>query len=91
MFPALKDPDSVLDYSIDWAAWLGDDTIATSTWVISGSDASLVEDSSSNTDTASTIWLSGGNLKSVYTVTNRIVTDEGRTADRSITFTMISK
>ena len=84
-FSVLKDPDAVLDYSINWAPWLPDgDTIATSTWIVTGPDSTLAEDSSSKSTTVTTVWLSGGTLGLSYTVTNRVVTTAGRTDDRSI-------
>ena len=33
-----KDKDEVLDYSIDWSRFLGDDTISGVTWFIDDSD-----------------------------------------------------
>jgi hypothetical protein len=33
-----KDKDEILDYSIDWSRFLGDDTISGVTWYITGSD-----------------------------------------------------
>lgn len=86
----IKDPNSVLDYTIRWGtlARVGDylfdqstDSIATSTWTV---PAGLTEDSSSNTSLTSTIWLSGGTSGNSYEVTNRITTTGGRTFDRSI-------
>lgn len=77
-----KDPNAVLDYVVDWSAWLGDsDAIATSDWIV---PEGLTEDSATNTTTTTTIWLSGGTAGAVYTVVNRITTDDGRTEDRSI-------
>ncbi len=78
--PQIKDPDSVLDYTIDWSAWLGDDTIATSTFLVSDG---LTKNSDSKTTTMTLVWLSGGTAGNNYSVTNRIVTSSGRTADRS--------
>lgn len=78
-----KDPDEVLDYTLDWSARLPDsDTIATSTWIISGSG--LTEDTDSKTDTTTTIWLSGGTLNTQYDLTNRVVTVGGRTMDQTV-------
>lgn len=75
-----KDPDAVLDYTVDWSAWLGTDTIASVTWVVG---AGVTEASSSNTSTTATIWLSGGIAGQAYGVTCRAVTAGGRTDDRS--------
>jgi hypothetical protein len=91
-FAVLKDPDAVLDYSINWEPWLADgDTIATSEWIVTGPDSTLEVDSSGKSTTVTTVWLSGGTLGQVYTVTNRVVTTEGRTDDRSIGFQMVDK
>lgn len=82
----VKDPDAVLDYQLDWSAWLPDgDTIVTSTWIVQDG---IVKDSDSHTDTAATVWLSGGTLGTTYAVTNRISTVEGRTDDRTIRITV---
>ena len=77
-----KDPQAVLDYSIDWRDWLGDtEVISTSSWTV---ESGLTEDSDSNTDTVATVWLSGGTDGNCYDVTNSITTDEGRTDNRTI-------
>lgn len=75
-----KDPNAVLDYQVDWAAWLGADTISTSTWTV---PAGLTAGTASNTTTTATVFLSGGTDGASYTVSNRIVTAGGRTDDRS--------
>lgn len=77
----VKDPDSVIDYVWDWSAWLGADTILTSTWIV---PTGLTKTSQSNTTTTATVWLSGGTLGASYQVTNRIVTNQGRTEDRTM-------
>ncbi len=75
-----KDPNAVLDYSVDWSRWLDGDTIATSVWTV---PAGLTKVSDTNTTTKTTAWLSGGAADQSYTVTNRITTTGGRTEDRS--------
>ena len=78
----IKDPDAVLDYTLDWSSWLADgETISTSSWTV---EAGITEDSDTNTSTNATIWLSGGTDGSSYIVTNRITTSESRTDDRSV-------
>ena len=81
----LKDPDSVVDYVIDWATWLAGtspvDTISTSTWT---AETGITIDSDTNSTTRAKVWLSGGSDGTTYTVTNRIVTAGSRTADRSL-------
>lgn len=77
-----KDPDAILDYTVDWSRWLDTDTILTSQWTV---PTGLTQASSSNTATSATAWLSGGAAGQSYTVTNRITTTGGRTDDRSFT------
>lgn len=76
-----KDPDAILDYTVDWSRWLGTDTIATSQWTV---PAGMTQVSATNTPTSATVWLSGGTAGQAYTVTNRITTAGGRTDERSI-------
>lgn len=83
-----KDPDEVLDYTIDWTARLGSDTISTSTWIV---PTGITEDSNSNTTTATTIWLSGGTVNQIYELTNRVVTAGGRTMDKTVRLPVRSK
>ena len=78
-----KDPDAVLDYSVDWTLWLAGDQIATSQWILEP-DTDLVAAADTNTTTKATVWLSGGVAGTTYLATNRIVTVGGRTDDRTI-------
>jgi len=80
-FSAVKDPDEVLDYELDWSTWLDGDTIAASTITV---EAGLTKDSDSNTTARQTVWLSGGTAGSLYDVTFEIVTTGGRTAQRTL-------
>jgi hypothetical protein len=78
-----KDPDAVLDYTIDWTAWLADsgaDTIASSSWTV---PAGLTQNNATHSTLKATVWLSGGSAGTTYRVTNRITTAGGRTAERS--------
>lgn len=82
-----KDPEEVLDYELDWEARLTDaaqettDTISSSSWVV---PSGITKNSDSNTDTTTTIWLSGGTLGETYEFLNRIVTAGGRTMDQTV-------
>ena len=78
----LKDPDAVLDYSVDWSKWLAGDQIETSTWFVS--DPAFEPSDDSNTTTRATVWLAGGVAGHSYTLTNRITTFGGRTDERSL-------
>lgn len=78
----IKDPDAVLDYKMDWTAWLGEtDVIVASSWKVDSEE--IVVDSDSFTDTDTTVWLSGGLNRKKYLITNSIETDDGRKDDRS--------
>jgi hypothetical protein len=77
-----KDPDAVLDYTVDWSTWLGADTISTSTWTV---PTGITEDSETEDTTTTTIWLSGGTVGAQYELVNEIVTAAGRTENRTIT------
>ena len=78
----IKDPDAVLDYKMDWTAWLGEtDVIVASSWEVDSDE--IVVDSDSFTDTDTTVWLSGGLNRKKYLITNSIETDDGRKDDRS--------
>lgn len=80
----IKDPDAVLDYSIDWSSWLADgETITASTWVVPDG---ITKDSDSFSDTATVIWLSGGTAGTTYLIPNHITTSDGREDDRTLTF-----
>ena len=76
-----KDPAAVLDYVVNWSTWLDGDTISSATVTAS---TGLTLDSSSNTTTTVTGWLSGGTAGTSYTVTFQIITAAGRTDERSI-------
>lgn len=78
-----KDPDAVLDYSVDWSLWLAGDEISTSEWLLE-EGAAIEQVIASNTTTKATVWLRGGAAGATYLVTNRIVTAGGRTDDRTI-------
>lgn len=84
----VKDPDETLDYVRDWSAVLGDDTISDSTWT---ADTGITVDSDSHTDTAATVWVSGGTAPDRYGITNRITTTGGRTLDHTLYFLIRSK
>lgn len=86
-----KDPDAVLDYAVDWGAapWLADgDTITSSVWIVPATEGGLVSVNETTTTTKTTIWLSGGVLAAQYDVVNRITTNQGRTEDRTLHFTI---
>ena len=81
-----KDPVEVLDYQLDWSARLSGDTITTSNWTVSPTGVTLADDT--YTDTASTVWLSGGALGDSYKLRNVITTAAGRTMVETISITL---
>jgi hypothetical protein len=85
-FHAVKDPQAVLDYTVDWTDWLvTGDTITSHTVTV---PAGITEDSSTDTDTAVTAWISGGTAGTRYDVVYHITTTAGRQDDRTITLTV---
>lgn len=90
-----KDPDEIDDRDIDWTPYLllfGEtvpsdviDTTKATLWKIDGPDAALVVGPLGKQDNATLtkIWLSGGTVGAVYTLTNRVVTMAGRTLEQS--------
>ncbi len=81
----IKDPDAVLDYGLDWSAYLEqDETITASLWLVTPADDIVVE-SATFLPTSSRVILSGGTSGHLYSVTNRIETSLDRQDDRSFT------
>jgi len=79
----MKDPDSVLDYAFDWSEWL-ESGGSINSHVVTVDDG-ITKDSSSNSSTVVTVWLSGGTAGINYNIACKIVTSGGRTVERSIT------
>lgn len=84
-----KDPDEILDYTVDWSDRLGTtDTITNSIWTV---PVGITNTSEDHTTTRTTLWLSSGTLGDKYDIQNRIVTVEGRTMDQTITLKIRTK
>lgn len=83
-----KDPDSVVDYGLDWTPRLSGDTIADSEWIIEEAiieeEASIEIESEEFSATAAMIWLSGGAAGEKHIITNRVTTVGGRIFDQSV-------
>lgn len=77
-----KDPNAVLDYSLDLATWLTDvsDTLASLSVTASG----CTVNSSTISGTKCIAWISGGVAGETATATFRFTTTGGRTDDRTI-------
>ena len=92
-----KDPDEVLDYSIDWSRFLGSATISSFTWFVD--DANGVKTqlsnagplvngiqlvSSTSTNTVVTANIGSGTDNTLYKFTCRIINSDNLTAERTI-------
>ena len=77
----LKDPQAVLDWTWNWSDWLqeGEEVASTSSTISPG----LIIDEMTNTSTTITVWISGGTVGNPYRVTVQVVTNQGRTDERS--------
>jgi hypothetical protein len=83
----LKDPDAVVDYAIDWGAeYLAEgDLLAQSEWSVIPDEAAGVTIEGSDFDArVSTVKAGGGVAGKMYRLVNQVVTQSGRTDDRSI-------
>ena len=76
------DPDATLDWAFDWSAWLAASETITGHTITA--DGTVTVDSSSAAAGTVTVWLSGAAGSRVQ-VTCRIVTNQGRTDDRTLT------
>ncbi len=77
----IKDPDAVLDYTVNWETWLDGDTIAASSWTV---PSGLTEDSDTFGDSTATVWLSSGTAGKNYNIVNHITTAAGREEDKTL-------
>jgi len=81
-----KSPAGNLDYQFDWADWLGaEDKIYAATFSI---DDGLTVGTQSWTDTAVTLWLSGGRPYASYAVRCTVQTQGGRMDRRTALLTV---
>jgi len=80
----MKDPAAVLDFRVDWTAWLAaeGDTATSITWTVP--DGLTQPKEPTRDGGKATVWLAGGELGQDYTITCRITTTAGRVDDRSI-------
>lgn len=81
-----KDPAASADFAFDWNAntFLGTDTISSSSWGISGPDATLTNLGETNTTTKTTVKVGAGTEGYIYRVRNTIVTTDGKTWVRTL-------
>jgi hypothetical protein len=78
----VKDPNSTIDFAVDWAEWLNTgDNVTVSTWE---TPTGLTLSSSSVSNNVARAFLTGGLAGVDYLITNRVTTQGGRIEDRSI-------
>jgi len=77
----VKDVHALLDFSVDWSAWLADaETISTSEWTVPDG---LTKGAESDAAGVATVWLSGGTAGVTYRVRNKVSTSDSRVDERS--------
>jgi len=70
-----KDSDALLDYYIDWTAWVTTgDTISASSWAIVDTSPDLTIEYETYDGLVTAVWVSGGVVGKTYTLTNTITT-----------------
>jgi len=82
-----KDPNDILDYTWDWTEWLdqiGDGDTINSFMLVLPTGVTSPSSNVDGTDKMVIAFLAGGDAGETHMVTCRIVTVNGRTADRSI-------
>lgn len=80
------DPDALLVYEMDWTSWLeGTAIVQTSAWSISPTGPTLDNESIVTGSKKTRVRISAATAGEIYTVTNRVTTDENpaQTDDRS--------
>ncbi len=82
----LKDPESALDYSVDWGLrYLTDDVLTESLWsVVPVENGGVTIDGTRFDNQSATVNVSGGRPGKVYRLLNQVVTSQGRQDSRSI-------
>lgn len=85
----LKDPNATLDFSVDWSRWLQtNETISAVTWTVA---TGITNTLTSNTNTAATIWLSGGTAGVTYSITCKITTNQTRIDQRTFSVAVVAR
>jgi len=77
------DPNAILDFAFDWSDWLAtSETISTRTVTTS----SGITESSTDTESSGvvTVWLSSPTVEQTHSVACKIITNAGRTDERTI-------
>lgn len=85
-FAITKVAGATLDLQFDWADYLGNDTIDSVAWSVSGVTAGATSD----TDTTATQRISGGSAGTAATVKCTITTAAGYVYARTVTITVVT-
>ena len=82
----LKDPEALLDYSVDWGTeYLAGDLLEASNWSVLPNETGGVAIAGSRFDLLiATVEVSGGAPGKIYRLTNHVTTASGREDSRSI-------
>jgi hypothetical protein len=83
----LKEPQSTLDYSVDWGThYLAGDLLASSDWTVSPDETGGLAVEQSGLDAAiATVRVAGGIAGRLYRLSNDIVTARGLKDRRTVT------
>lgn len=82
LFEIVHAPGAILDYGFNWASWLQlSETVVSSAWAI---DPVLTLSGSQNVANVTSTFVNGGDVGKVYTLTNTITTNQGRTDSRTL-------
>lgn len=91
-----KDPDEIVDYSVDWSRFLGSDTITSAVWSIDDANGTKTEVNSADdvnglifmqgtlSGQVATARFNGGTNNIRYNITCRVNTGEGLRFERSV-------
>jgi hypothetical protein len=97
-----KDPDDQIDYSVDWQAQLGSNTISSIAWKIFTNGAfttwtqgqivdGLQYVSSTNTNTVATLYLGLGTNFSVYNIICRMTASDATVIEQEVRLRVVEK
>jgi hypothetical protein len=82
----LKDPQSRVDYAIDWSIYLDGQTIEASQWLVTPDESGgIVAEEASFEPARTAARLAGGVTGHAYSVANLVTLSDGSTDVRSIT------
>lgn len=82
LFEIVHAPGAILDYGFNWVSWLQlSETVVSSAWAI---DPVLTLSGSQNVANVTSTFVNGGDVGKVYTLTNTITTNQGRTDSRTM-------